>query len=600
MKKIISIIVSILCAFCLSACGVGEFIDGIINPSSTNGVEDSGSALETPQNLRYDNGILKWSIVDNASSYVLVIDLDEYKVETNSFDVSDIRLSNGLHTAKVRAAKSGEYNSSAYSEVISFEIKGLTNVSTQTERYKIIERLDVPQLQYTYTQEENNVYIFYMGRIDNVPIHYGVALEYNGETESTLTYSSKDTQENAITMSKEDCIASTATVISEESFEKTTEHGVKLEIGFKKASGGISGSVNVKTTNANKQAVENTRTYSYSDVYTTFENYSQTIEKSITYTIGENHEVGCRYRLALFAQCDVYAFAVYNSEEQTISVSYDLSAIPSSLYLTIDKSKDGTFGVTEDYQELFVFDTEILKDSKLFEYKYIYSVSYELNGGTVDGAVSNAYTLNDIDLPTPKKDYYFFDGWYYDKALTEKATKESILKNPSDITLYAKWDTVEWVITKSKLHLVSIDGRNYNWGGWHFDLDENYLSRYAEDGYSLKITVDFAVIRYENDPALGAACIAIGKQDSAGNVAPTDDQIETVLERKEFSVDEMHKNYEMSLSTVTNPLNFEIKHLVFMIGCKSNDVGANMLASAQDCFTLLEGTKITISFVKNN
>lgn len=78
----------------------------------------------------------------------------------------------------------------------------------------------------------------------------------------------------------------------------------------------------------------------------------------------------------------------------------------------------------------------------MFEYKWIYSVEFVLNGGSIEGALAQNYNPNKIELPSPKKTYYNFGGWYYDSNLTQQATSESILANPSDLILYAKWKTI--------------------------------------------------------------------------------------------------------------------------------------------------------------
>lgn len=104
MKKIYTIFLGLL--ICFGICGCN-------NQSGT-------MQLETPLNLRYDNGFLKWSIVENANEYIVAINLDEYKSESNIFDLTKIGLQEGQYTAKVKALGNGVYASSAFSSEITF------------------------------------------------------------------------------------------------------------------------------------------------------------------------------------------------------------------------------------------------------------------------------------------------------------------------------------------------------------------------------------------------------------------------------------------------------------------------------------------------
>ncbi|MBO7566932.1 MAG: InlB B-repeat-containing protein, partial [Bacteroidales bacterium] len=72
-----------------------------------------------------------------------------------------------------------------------------------------------------------------------------------------------------------------------------------------------------------------------------------------------------------------------------------------------------------------------------------YLITYNLNGGTLPEGTDNptSYTSGTLTLPTPKRDYYTFDGWYQG---TTKMT--SISGITADVTLTAKWTPVEYSI----------------------------------------------------------------------------------------------------------------------------------------------------------
>lgn len=64
-----------------------------------------------------------------------------------------------------------------------------------------------------------------------------------------------------------------------------------------------------------------------------------------------------------------------------------------------------------------------------------YTITFETNGGNDIEPITEDYETY-IELPTPKKTGYSFEGWYSDEALTQKYESN---KMPKDITLYAKW-----------------------------------------------------------------------------------------------------------------------------------------------------------------
>lgn len=69
----------------------------------------------------------------------------------------------------------------------------------------------------------------------------------------------------------------------------------------------------------------------------------------------------------------------------------------------------------------------------------VYSITYELDGGTNDSNNPSAFIASDIiTLSDPTKSGYSFDGWYENSSFTgSKVT--TISGRSSNITLYAKW-----------------------------------------------------------------------------------------------------------------------------------------------------------------
>src|SRR5690554_3839593 len=73
-----------------------------------------------------------------------------------------------------------------------------------------------------------------------------------------------------------------------------------------------------------------------------------------------------------------------------------------------------------------------------------FAISFEANGGeTCQPIVTSG--KHGLSLPTPQKDGYSFDGWFFDDGEWEKPLKSdtySKKKLEEDVTVYAKWNFI--------------------------------------------------------------------------------------------------------------------------------------------------------------
>ena len=132
--------------------------------------------------------------------------------------------------------------------------------------------------------------------------------------------------------------------------------------------------------------------------------------------------------------------------------------------------------------------TSQLKQTKNFD-KWILTGKGNISGivytfGDGDGQLTATYTVNSVELPTPTKAGYTFDGWYTQKSGGTKVN--SPYMPSSDTTLYAHW-TAE----KSKLTV------NPNGGTWsgktnsqdftqNYNTTKNIENPTAPNGYTVK------------------------------------------------------------------------------------------------------------------
>jgi len=78
------------------------------------------------------------------------------------------------------------------------------------------------------------------------------------------------------------------------------------------------------------------------------------------------------------------------------------------------------------------------------EQKDYAKVSFDTNGGvgTAD-TMKVSFDTNYGELPTVLKDGYAFAGWFTDNAAGEQITPDTMLKNKSDHTLFARWSKIK-------------------------------------------------------------------------------------------------------------------------------------------------------------
>lgn len=135
-------------------------------------------------------------------------------------------------------------------------------------------------------------------------------------------------------------------------------------------------------------------------------------------------------------------------------------------------------------------------DSDYVWYKNSATITYHTNGGTLNGNTTQTITLPSggyisSNLPKPTRPYYEFNGWYYDSALTQKAT--AIF---ASCDLYAKWTPIQYTIvynfpydecgtlvngslsgTEVKTlatppqKTITVDGTEYTFSSWYLNFD---------------------------------------------------------------------------------------------------------------------------------
>ncbi|KOS60634.1 InlB B-repeat-containing protein [Lysinibacillus agricola] len=162
----------------------------------------------------------------------------------------------------------------------------------------------------------------------------------------------------------------------------------------------------------------------------------------------------------------------------------------------------------KEMAELWDFDQDVVKEDITLYAKWSkvsYIVTFDSNGG--GKVLSQTVRYNELakaPIP-PNKEGYTFAGWYKDKALTElwDFNKGRVTK---DITLYAKWSKVSYIVTfdangGSEISSLTV-GHNelvkapvapkkegYTFGGWHKDKELTVAWEFAKDVVTTNVTL---------------------------------------------------------------------------------------------------------------
>ncbi len=115
-------------------------------------------------------------------------------------------------------------------------------------------------------------------------------------------------------------------------------------------------------------------------------------------------------------------------------------------------------------------------------------VIFEENGGAEIEDVEISISSTSVQLPTPTREGFTFDGWFLDAELTQPFTLASLLTQNASLTLYAKWvsDVTLYTITyevnggttvSAESHAAGVTitaptaptKEGYTFGGWYTD-----------------------------------------------------------------------------------------------------------------------------------
>lgn len=135
------------------------------------------------------------------------------------------------------------------------------------------------------------------------------------------------------------------------------------------------------------------------------------------------------------------------------------------------------------------------------------------------------YITSSVTLPNPKKEGYYFDGWYKDSALNNRITNEVYTPGKNE-TLYAKFIELPEVEINLKLEEknkinLEVEKQKGNLSGYEIYLYNNETNAYEKlrDESDLKTTIDYEFKDFENIKIYVKPYIVIENKRVYGNIS---------------------------------------------------------------------------------
>lgn len=146
----------------------------------------------------------------------------------------------------------------------------------------------------------------------------------------------------------------------------------------------------------------------------------------------------------------------------------------------------------------------------------IYTITYELNGGSLTSAPTNYDGSKTVILPTPSKESFEFFGWYDNQAFSGEPITQIEAGSKGNKVFYAKW-IHKHVCQFGNLNESGFDGNGMSFGikvpnvAYYDPFDENYifedkaLQQARHNLVETSYNIDISYTSFPNDAQWGNA-----------------------------------------------------------------------------------------------
>lgn len=288
-------------------------------------------------------------------------------------------------------------------------------------------------LQASFKDDQNYYYMYYLGKIERVPLENGLEVEtyeYKGDDYTYRRFTSETTEETintCLVTANEQCRTWSQTIEIENTLNTSfLMFKDTLKTGYVNTWGGSS-----KT--------------SWEKTVETTNHYSKTQSQEFSISFDESYRHGF-YRFILMGDIDVFATLVYDTQTEEYYYG-EINSITSSYY-TLDYSETSDFKKTSDVDFNFQPSLDELEEPKD---DFGVKIYLDADGGECVAEISTAEDMT-VQLPTPVKEGYKFLGW---TNSLNQTFADSITVGKNDIQLKAVWERL--TVTGDNFDVLTID-----------------------------------------------------------------------------------------------------------------------------------------------
>jgi len=311
------------------------------------------------------------------------------------------------------------------------------------------------KIKYSYSYEGYDFYYIYLGEVNNVPMYYEDAMEFNTaqmeykfelQTTETTTIGRIASESSQMTISTVDEYTNSETTGKKLSGEIKNKIGIEIGNLFN-----ISQTLKIGSELSWQKHISNRNETGF-QVTTSLANTEEWVksyatEKKVTYTYPLSREKGDKhgwYRYTLFSPVDVYLYVIRDTTtNELVYYEFREHIVPNTYGWSLDYSETMSFKKNDD--SCFEFDIDLLEN---LPPAGTVTVIFDKNNSDLNSIEANPETkivnLNaSIGLmPTPpERHYYAFVGWNT-KADGSGTSFTMNTKVTNSITVYAMWSNV--------------------------------------------------------------------------------------------------------------------------------------------------------------
>ena len=422
----------------IDALGHSEIIDERIEPT-----RETTGLTEGKHCSRCNTVLIEQQIIPMLSKYTITyVNAPKHDNPDGYYSDESVTLQNATWPGLIFS----HWTTSEGDEINSIP-EGASGNITLVANWKEIENLFVTCGDNSYStvydpNDELYFFVFNIGEMHNVVFEEIESINYNGLQEHDYNY----TKAVNLTKSTADTISETVTysVTNSNSWSVTNQTGINIsaslggEILWLKFGAELGAESTHTTTNSGSSSSGTEINYSTSSTVTFIEDTSTQVTHE--YTLKPELYPAGIYRCVNAGTVSVNLIITYDvkTEEYYIDIYSHLTKKYKHFLYEAAPEYNNNVAIAKQDSPDFNIDIEALAN---YIETNAYSVKYDANDGRgiIDSQKILPGTNANVEFPSLTREYFEFDGWYYDAECKSPANAQDIENAAKNVTLYAKW-----------------------------------------------------------------------------------------------------------------------------------------------------------------